>query len=1037
MSPGSGRRALHLVGLTLAVLAASDGVQAQSNARSTFRQAIDVERLLPQSSVMFVMEDSRGFLWFATREGVARWDGYSMRVWRHDPFNAASLPGNIVRFITEDKDGSIWVVLHNYLDAPAGIARIVGPGLEIMERVDLPALHVGVDRDGTALAITADSVFRFDAARSRFVNPVRRASRRGGGIAGGPMLLSSAVSPDGTVWISDLHDGALESCDLASSLCRSVSASSADGSSGAVVGGRVFVDRDGRVWVGLLDGIGRVTSDRSRFERVDVLPGGTGSFAITQDRAGAIWILSNDGVFELSPGATRATRHRLATLANEPNPAPITIHADRGGTIWVGTVWGLYRRELRRNAFAHIEHDPRDPNSLSEGLVVSLAEDPTTGEIWIGTIGGGLNRWDRKTGAIRRYRYAGTPRSLSNDIVWALGVDSAGSLWAGTSFGLNRYDRATDSFRQFLRDPTARRAGLEPTENVVLDLVADAHGGVWTTCPSCRQSLHRFDSRAGTSTAVDALRETAGYLQIDGDRLWVGSLGGIRQLDLRTMAMTAIADSGGGNLDGVLAFHRGREGSLWVGANSGLFRFDSAGRLRARYTANEGLPGNAVFGILEDERATLWLSTNRGLVSIDTRASTNAVRVYDHTTGIGNVEFNRNAYLRARDGSMFFGGDRGVTWFHPDQVVLNAYKPPVVFTSLQRSTQRGTRVSHHLGSTPVRVAPDEYTFTIEFAALNYVNPHRNQYAVQLVGFDEDWKQQGVTRQTTYTNVPPGSYEFRVRAANDDGVWNEQPAILTVIVEPFFWQTWWFQAGLVAATVALIVAATWYASRNRFRMALQRSEAQAALEAERSRISRDMHDEVGASLTEIAILSEVALRSSGSVPDGDHLRRIGEKSRATVDSIGEIIWAIDPRNDAGDRFVAYLREFTADYLESADLRAVLSFPTASTTVRVTADFRRSVFLILKEAVANAVRHANATEVRATLTLDANTLKLEIADNGIGFEYSANGDRDVGEDGLENMRQRAAALGGRLEIRSARGSGTAIVCEVPLPQVPVHA
>ena len=1028
--------------LVVAMAAARGSVVAQATQTvPAFRPAVDVERALPQSSVMYMMEDARGFLWFGTREGVARWDGYAMRVWRHDPFNRASLPGNVVRSLAEDREGSVWVVLHNYLDKAAGIARIVGPELEVMERFDLPARHVAVDTDGVALAITADSIFRFDARRGVFNQPFARAPRAQGRVSPDQALMATAVGRDRRLWIADQVKGGIESCDLASRTCRSMAFR--DGRDhvlpDSLVAGRPFEDRDGNIWVGLRDGIGRFPRGRDQAERFDVLPPGTGAFAFTQDRAGTLWILSNDGVFELPAGATQARQHRLTTLANEANPAPVVIHADRGGTVWVGTVWGLYRHELRRSTFGHLEHNPRDANSPSAGLVTALAEDHD-GQVWIGTIGGGLNRWDRRTGIITRFRYVtGDPRSLSHDIVWSLAVDSTGGLWAGTAFGLNRFDPASSAFRRYLADPLAERSGIRPSDNVVSDVVADGRGAIWTTCAPCRNSLRRLDPATGRYAGVSAFTEPAGYIELDRGALWIGSTVGIRRLDIGSQAVTSPADSGGGNLDGILAFHRGSEGSVWVGANSGLFRFDEGGHLRGRYTAANGMPGNAVFGILEDARGHLWLSTNRGLVSIDPKAASNDVRVYDHTTGIGNVEFNRNASLRARDGTMYFGGDRGVTWFHPDSVELNTYRPPVVFTTLERSTQRGTRVTHHLGDAPVRVAADEYTFTVGFAALNYINPHRNQYAVQLVDFDQDWKSLGVSRTATYTNVPPGRYEFRVRGSNDDGLWNEQPASLVVIVEPFFWQTWWFRAFLVAASVAMVIAATWYASRNRFRLALQRSESARALETERSRISRDMHDEVGASLTEIAILSEVALRTGSGTAGNAHLQRIGEKSRATIDSIGEIVWAIDPRNDAGDRFVAYLREYAADYLESAGPRAILAFPASPGPGRFTADFRRTVVLILKEALANAVRHGRPRSVKVNLLLEGGQLSLVIADDGVGFDPSAVVGRAHGEDGLDNMRQRAAAAGGELVVRSSPGQGTTVECRLPLPQaaVQVHA
>ncbi len=457
----------------------------------------------------------------------------------------------------------------------------------------------------------------------------------------------------------------------------------------------------------------------------------------------------------------------------------------------------------------------------------------------------------------------------------------------------------------------------------------------------------------------------AGYmLQQDDGTLLIGANQGIRSLDTSSMTLRQLPDRAVGNLDGVLAFHEGEDGELWVGANSGLYRFDASRRLLRRFSSNDGLPGNAVFGILEDGVGRLWISTNRGLATLSTQtAGAREIHVYDYTTGLRNVEFNRNAYLETRDGTFLFGGDRGVTWFRPDEVISNPYRPPVVFTAVHQSTQRGTRTTRAFGGRAIHIAPDDYTFTIDFAALSYVNPHRNRYQVKLEDFNAEWRDQQESHSTTYTNVPPGRYTFHVRAANEDGIWTNTPAALTIVVEPYFWQTAWFQVTAILAVMALISLATWSVSRSRYRRTLQQARAAHALEEERSRISRDMHDEVGASLTEISILSELALR--GAEGEGDHLSRIGDKSRATLDAIGEIIWAIDPQNDQGERLVAYLRAYASDFLESVGIDTRLSFPESEQLPGVSADFRRSVFLILKEALANIARHAQASAADVSL------------------------------------------------------------------------
>ncbi|MCC7131148.1 MAG: hypothetical protein IT352_00810 [Gemmatimonadales bacterium] len=1018
MTPHRGRGGVSSGWVAALLLGAVAPAAAQAGLRGEpFEQAHEVERLLPQSSVYDILEDRAGFLWFGTREGVARWDGYQVRTWKHDPFSTASLPGNVVRAVVEDRSGAVWLQTYSYLDLPAGVARISGPGLTEVTRFRADGT-LALDGDGVPWLVTADSVLRFESGRREFRGGLARTAGSGGSSLGVRVAVAVA-SRDGLLWILDPARG-LERCHLGGGGCAQVPPPVG----GHWIGGRPWRDPDGAIWVTAGRVVVRFHEGHS--EAFEVLPPGDVAVDLAAGPDRSVWILSRGGVARLAGGVV-VERHPLPTLANAPNPAPVRIVADRAGAVWVGTVWGLYRRVAGRAVFGHLEHDPRKPTSPSAGLVVSLAEGPD-GAIWIGTIGGGLNRWNRATGEVRRFRRAPSgAASLSNDMVWALAADSAGTVWAGTNHGITRFG-ADGSVTRLLRDRAIPWRPTEGSANTVTDLEIDREGRLWFACGvACSDSLYWYDPARGRFGGIPLPGVTSpGYLSLAEPAVaWVGAVAGLFRVDLATGGVRRMADSGGGNLDGVLAFRPIADGGLWVGANSGLYRYDPAGRLVARYTDRDGLPSHAVYGILEDRRGRIWVSTNRGLAVIETDSTgIVAVRTYDHTNGLGNTEFNRNAAIVARDGTFLFGGDRGVTYFDPDRVTPNEYQPPVVITGVSRSTQRGPRVTPLAGGEVIRIAADEYTFTLEFAALNYRNPHRNRYQVMLEGFDADWKVQGMERRATYTNVPPGRYWFRVRGSNDDGVWSAVPASVVVVVEPAFWETGWFRWGGAALVMGLISLSTWYVSRNRYRFELEAARAQHALDAERARISRDMHDEIGANLTEIAILSDLAIADGRS----GVLGRIGEKARTTLDAIGEIVWATDPRNDDGDRFAAYLRAYAAEFLESTGVRSRLDFPEPGALPPVTAELRRTVFLVLKEALSNAARHSGATSVGATLRVVDGWLTLVVDDDGEGFEPTGQPD-DGSHHGLRNMATRASDVGGVLTIDSASGRGTTVTLRVP--------
>lgn len=1032
-TPPVTRRSRTLFGvavLLVGVAAAPDGGAAQESpgnpSTPLFLPATALESALPQSSVYDVLEDREGFLWFATREGVARWDGRRVRVWRHDPFDAGSVPGNVIRTLAQDASGDVWITAYDYLQVPVGVARLVGPTFTEVRRYGYPGAGMALDDRGRPHLVGPDSLWRFDPASDRF--------RAIGPRALPALERASSFDPaetlatgDGWLWIAD--DEGVERC--------RVEGDSPSGASACEIvhaGERataMALEASGALRIGLSSGVARFDPARpgppESTVRLDLAPT---DFAI--DAEGVIWVLNEAGVTRIRAD-TVLERTTMPSVGERSALAGTCIHIDRAGTVRVGTVWGVFGLDPLRKGFAHLEHDPDDPNSPASGLVSALAEDDRGG-IWIGTIGGGLNRWDRATGQVDHFRHrAGDPTSLPHDVVWDLALDPDGQLWVGTSAGLARHRPGTPGFETFYRSPEAPPADARPNANTVQDLQLDAAGRLWAPCTvDCREELPWFDleSRTFRSLPVPGLRR-AGYLSADpSGHLWVGSTDGILRIDPDSGTAEHLPDTGG--LDGVIAFHFSGGGELWVGSNSGLYRLDAEGRLLDRYTTDDGLPSNAVYGIIEDDRQRLWLSTNRGLAMLDLdEPADSRVRSYDRSTGVENVEFNRNAWLEASDGTVFFGGDRGLTWFHPTRIRDNDYTPPVAITAVERASSTALRHDVLGSGAPVRVRPDEESFTFEFAALSYVNAHRNRYRVQLEGFDEGWRELGTIDRATYTRVPPGRYTFRVQGANEDGLWSPEEGRAVVVVEPWPWETTWFRLGTALLLVALVAFVAVRRSRLRYQAELDRLHAQGALDRERARLSRDMHDEVGASLTEIAILSDVALSQAtgaGATSQGDvagRIRRIGDRSREAIDAIGGIIWAIDPDND-GRRVGAHLREYAADVLESADLRAELDFAPADAMPDLSAEARRTMLLVLKEALANIIRHAEARRVIVRLHPDGGTLKLEVEDDGRGLPEAP---PPPGHDGIRNMRRRARAAGGSFDIRVVAGGGTRVTLAVP--------
>jgi signal transduction histidine kinase/ligand-binding sensor domain-containing protein len=995
-----------------------------------------VEPFLPQSSVYVIHQDRRGFLWFGTREGLGRWDGAEMRSWKSMPFTPNALEGSIVRRLVEDRTGNLWFTTQAADRRPMRIAQLVGPEHETVRTYAFAHAVPFLDRDGDAWVADRDSLWRFDGSRFSAVTPRFHRSDP----------VAAFMDSDGTIFVTGEGSGGIEryASDSTRVVIEDPEPNWNDPDVLHIAG--FFEDERGTLWVPGR-GLRRLDSTRTRLMKADNVPSAldtVGTTQIVQDPDGWLWLGTLDGVYRFDPALTHFERYPLRLPGNVATQNWVrAIARDRSGAIWAGTAWGLHRYDPADDVFGVLAHDPTNPNTIGSGIVLSLFED-ATGSLWVGTLAGGLNRIDRRTSNVQRFRHRpGDPNSLANDFVWSLADAGNGRIWAGLGSGLALIDpNGTPAVRHIdLGPPTP---GWPAS---VTSLRVDRDGGLWIGGGA--RLLYRAASGNLRRYDLPVAAEIHAIL-LDGAALWLGTTAGLVHLDPQTGTTRvfrhnptdpkSLAD------DVVISLFRDRAGTIWAGTNRGLNRLESDS-VFTLFDARAGFPSSVIYTIQQDDDGRLWLATNRGLVRFDPSVAGGGVRVYDAASGVGNVEFNRNAGLRGRDGTLYFGGDRGVTYFHPSTLRDNTYRPPVLITAMHLSTREGTRTSGYVGNDTVLVAPDDYTVTFELAALSFTQPQRNRYAYRLEGFDAQWAQAGTNRVVSYTNLPPGRYVFRARASNEDGTWNVDGVSVPVIVQPWLWETLWFRVLASLAVIAAAATIAAYAQRNRSRRQLETLRHQRALDDERARISRDMHDEVGASLTEIAILSELAVRRDDERTQRSELDKIAGRSRRMLDAIGEIIWALDPGHDQSDHLASYLREFAAGYLESAGLRAELSFATTDSASTLTSEFRRNVFLILKEALANVAKHAHANTVRVELVQHDDHLELTISDDGVGIDDqvggtigSAFGERtadsidtaaDARHHGLTNMRQRASAVGASLSVEALPGGGTRVHLDAPLP------
>ena len=959
------------------------------------------EEELPQSSVIALTQTRDGYLWMGTLNGLVRFDGIRFTIF--DESNTPGLASGRIVYLFEDSRRNLWVGTES-----AGVILV---------------------RDGQAIAL--------DIGRGS------RSSR----------LVSATEDAQGSVWLY-----------------------TADGQLGRYVNGRmdlwrvgadvyspartVMAERSGLVWAGMISAqFGLDPMDTNSFSRLPLeatvpvarldfllASGGEGYWRMADGRVqkckgtDAIQDLGEYpwGDSLITAACEDSAGHLIVgTLGsgvywyddnNQPRHLPglsaeniLSLCLDREGSLWVGTDGGGLNR-VRQSRFRNLPG--------TEGWVVQSVSPDAGGGLWIGCNGGELACW--RDGKLKPYRTTQEPVPPS---VKAVAVDRQDRVWVGT-WGRGLFNLDGDTFQPLVA------AGL--FQAAVVAIHQDRRGALWL---GMQEGLARID-QAGLRlfTTKDGLtHNTVRALADDVDgTLWIGTAGGGLNR-LKDGKFTAYRKSAGQlPSDEINALHLDAEGVLWIAtAYGGLCRWHQGSSFT--FTKRDGLPSNSLGYLLEDADGHLWLGSNAGLLRIAKAALNDyaqgrsrilKVRAYGRADGLLTRECtfgSQPAACVTPDGRLWFPTIKGLVSVDPAALQPNPVPPPVAIESvLIERVEQITNALHSGGSRTVTLPAGRELLEIHYTSLNLAaDASARQFRFRLEeGHETDWIDAGNSRVARYSRLPPGDYTFRVTAANEDGVWNETGATLAVTVLPPFWRTWWFTAVSAATLIALVAGSVYYISTQRLQRQVALLRQQEALEKERARIARDLHDQLGANLTQISLLGELA-QADKDAPEEveDHAHQICHTARETTRALDEIVWAANPSNDTLEGLVNYVCKYAQEYLALAGLRYRFDVPSPLPSVTLQPELRHNVFLAAKEAVNNVVKHAQATEARVSLKLEDSGFTLEIADNGrgpAGTETPAAKSRN----GLRNMRKRMSDIGGRFRIDPAPGGGLLVRLVVPL-------
>jgi len=787
----------------LALVAAAPGDVDDSGGSASF-SVLSVKDGLVNSSVSGIVQDSKGFIWMGTQGGLVRYDGSSFKTWQNEPFRKDSLSTDLIQTIFLDKGDILWAGTYNGLDRfdPAtGRFTVYRNNPDRRDSLS-DNLVIAIDRDarGRLWVGTANGLDRLDESTGTFVryfnrpgdprsiphNTVRaihcdRKGRLWVGTSAGGFALYEPASDDFTVLAGSPEKGRGP---------REGRAGPPDSLSLQAIA----EDADGSLWLGEW-GTGLVHYDpesgrsvlyRLPDERIYVVNTGEPEAVRVGTWGGGLFVLDK------ASGSIESFRHSRA-VGSLPYDVVYSMLEDASGELWIGTNGGgVARMDRSQNAYTTLRSDPDDPGSLPDGKVLAILVDSRK-DLWVSVYDGGINRYDRATGEWRHFRHdPADPTGLADDTSNSLYEDREGNLWACSNSGLCLFDRARQRFGK-----VAHFGGVDSRDaDIVYAMIEDRTRSDVYWIGSYTKGLYRWDRGAGTWTRwahdpknPQSLSDNLVYaLAWDPDgRLWVGTNNGLDRFENGRFAQYYYdpANRKGLSSSTITDFFVDSRRLLWIATRSGgLDRYETGDGIFSHFTRNEGLPGNDVYNVVEDAKGDIWIVTQTGLAQWD--RSTGAVKAVTLDKSLEDMAYNQGACADA-DGKLYFGSIGSVTVFDPERYRSNTHVPPVYVTDFTAANRPKLAEPESKGPV-IHLHSWENSIEIRFAALDFRDPSQNLFAWKLDGFDKDWNYSSTRRFATYTNLGGGRYVFRVKAANNDGIWNEAGAAMPFTVDDPPWRS---------------------------------------------------------------------------------------------------------------------------------------------------------------------------------------------------------------------------------------------------------
>ena len=1012
--------------------------------------AVSIANGLSQSSVYDMVQDREGYVWIATQDGLNRFDGRSFRIFREEPFDSTSISSNYINALLHDKKGRLWIGTINQglnllLPGCNSFLRIrPGKNSGMLPATMITDLHE--DQQGNIWIGTGTGLFKVIEKQSEEDKTTLEFSRIVLSVAKNDPLPNKNVNKIAhdkfnNIWVAT-YNGIFKVNYNNSDQVNWIGQGENQLSDKIIH--TVASDQSGRIWAGSNNGI-------------DIL-----------DRNGI-------KIMTLSPGSSTQSGMRDENV--------ISLYPGSQNRMWIGYADKGVQYAIQEDVSGEMNFQDPELNKevpvMNNGRVLSFLEDRiTSGIVWAGFNAGGMIRLVPITKKFHTDHLTDAP--FGNSFVVNLLTDSDSNLWIGTNSGLLRLDRkkrrfegfepirlapspgiddnninglvqarngdiifgSADKIFEIRKTPSGYQTSFIPipdsikvNRNLIRTFVQDPSGRILAVL---RYSIHVYDNESNSLSDLVAITNSeilndrgfyfsCAFIDRSGN-LWAGSSTGLflypAKGNMRFGKPRVFhhhpSDTGSLRNHNILCINEDQSGNVWVGTMNGLAKVvkSNGGITFNNYSNKNGITNNVIYAIIPEKKSDMiWLSTNNGLTRFNRNGY--AVAGYDIHDGLQSNEFNSYAAYSSSDGEIYFGGISGYTYFYPSEITPDTSRPVVTVSGLQISDDKFINLSDNQEAKTVELKYRENSFTVNFAGIHYGDPQKVRYAYMLEGFQESWTDAGTNGTVNFSQLPPGTYTFRVKASNGDGYFNEAGDTLIITIKPPFHMTIWFYF-LMALLIAGIIYAIF---KYRLSMKMQKVKE---VEQLRRATAADFHDELGHKLTIISWFAEILKKKIG--PDQNelrpHLDRIIDASGNLYHTMKDMLWAMDPDKDSVFDLYQQIREFGQELFDNTGIEFSASeIPVSLKENIISPAHKRHALLIFKEIMHNSLKHAGGTATALDLEQQNGHLCFRFRDNGKGFQLNGQSNGR----GMENIKIRAGQIKASIRIQPEQ---TGTVAELEL-------